>query len=143
MSDGYVTGTPRLLLRLEGAAVLAASLWSYYLAGFSWLFFLILILAPDLSALGYLVGRKAGAACYNAAHTYVPPLALGCWWAAGGGPTILALAFVWAAHIGADRMLGYGLKYGSDFTSTHLGPIGKARLETAKISPAPPERAQP
>jgi hypothetical protein len=40
--------------------------------------------------------------------------------------TLLAIAAVWAAHIGFDRMLGYGLKYSSAFGDTHLGRIGRA-----------------
>ena len=31
------------------------------------------------------------------------------------------------AHIGLDRMLGYGLKSSEAFGITHLGPIGRAR----------------
>jgi hypothetical protein len=27
---------------------------------------------------------------------------------------------VWFAHIGMDRLLGYGLKYPTDFKDTHL-----------------------
>ena len=45
--------------------------------GGSWALFALLLLAPDLSALGYLAGPAAGAACYNAAHTYLVPAALG------------------------------------------------------------------
>jgi hypothetical protein len=33
----------------------------------------VLLLAPDLSALGYLGGRRVGAAAYNAFHTYAGP----------------------------------------------------------------------
>jgi hypothetical protein len=29
------------------------------------------------------------------------------------------------AHIGFDRMLGYGLKHASGFGDTHLGRIGR------------------
>jgi hypothetical protein len=39
----------------------------------------------------------------------------------------LSLATIWIAHIGFDRALGYGLKYGSGFTHTHLGRIGRDR----------------
>ena len=48
-------------------------------------------------------------------------------------PLVMAfgLAAIWTAHIGADRMLGYGLKLGSSFDQTHLGPIGKARRKGA------------
>lgn len=38
---------------------------------------------------------------------------------------ILALALVWLAHIGADRLLGYGLKYDDNFQHTHLGQLGQ------------------
>ena len=38
---------------------------------------------------------------------------------------LLGLASIWAAHIGFDRMLGYGLKYTSGFNDTHLGRIGR------------------
>lgn len=30
---------------------------------------------------------------------------------------------MWAAHIGMDRMLGYGLKYPEKFQDTHLDRI--------------------
>ncbi len=32
----------------------------------------------------------------------------------------VSLALVWFAHIGFDRMVGYGLKYPTDFFDTHL-----------------------
>ena len=44
---------PSRLLRLEGLAVLAGALVLYFHADYSWLLLLLLILAPDLSALGY------------------------------------------------------------------------------------------
>lgn len=126
-SNGFVNGAPRLLLRLEGAAMLVAALLIYHQGPHGWLLFVILILAPDLSALGYLAGPKTGAACYNAAHSYLPPFVL-CGWALFAGlPLLLSLGLIWVAHIGADRMLGYGLKYPTGFSDTHLGPIGRAR----------------
>jgi hypothetical protein len=36
------------------------------------------------------------------------------------------LALIWVAHIGFDRLLGYGLKYASAFGHTHLGARGQA-----------------
>lgn len=32
----------------------------------------------------------------------------------------LLLALIWTAHIGLDRMLGFGLKYPTRFKDTHL-----------------------
>ena len=76
--------TPRPLLHLEGAAVLAVSLWAYHLTHGSWVLFAVLFLAPDLSMVGYLAGARVGSITYNVVHTYVGPLALaGYGWSTG------------------------------------------------------------
>ena len=67
---------PRLLLRLEGLAVAAAGVALYVREDFGWLLFVLLILAPDLSALGYLAGPRAGSVSYDLAHTTALPVAL-------------------------------------------------------------------
>jgi hypothetical protein len=41
-------------------------------------------------------------------------------------PIALTIALIWLAHAGFDRLLGYGLKYPTAFTDTHLGRIGKS-----------------
>jgi hypothetical protein len=114
-----------LLLKLEWLAVLAAALVVYGLSGFSWLLFVALILAPDLSMVGYLTGPHIGAIAYNTVHTLIAPavLALAGWWLTL--PFLTALALILLAHIAADRALGYGLKYASGFGDTHLGRIGR------------------
>ena len=40
---------------------------------------------------------------------------------------VMALALVWLAHIGLDRLLGMGLKYSDRFTHTYLGDRPDAR----------------
>jgi hypothetical protein len=121
-----VSGIPRLVLRLEGAALLLLSCVAYGRTGSGWWLFAVLFLAPDLSFLGYLAGPRAGALIYNAVHTTLAPIILGCTGYVLAWPTALALAFIWAAHVGFDRALGYGLKYGAGFGFTHLGWIGRA-----------------
>jgi hypothetical protein len=113
------------LLSLEWLAVLAAALTAYAISGYSWWVFALLILAPDLSMLGYLGGPVIGAVAYNAVHTLIAPagLALAAWLLAS--PFAMALALILMAHIAADRALGYGLKYASGFKDTHLGRIGR------------------
>ncbi|KAA0112689.1 DUF4260 family protein [Methylobacterium sp. P1-11] len=126
MSGRSVEGWPRMLLRLEGACILAAALWAYGWLGQSWWLFAALLFAPDLSMLGYAAGPVAGAVLYNLMHTLALPL-IGLSLAAGFDRTDLAgLALIWLAHIGLDRALGYGLKYASGFGDTHLGVIGRA-----------------
>lgn len=111
---------PARLLRLEGLAVLVGALVVYFDAGFGWLLLLLLVLAPDLSMLGYLAGPAIGAASYDAVHTYLLPIALAVAGVLGKSETAVQIALVWFAHIGADRFLGYGLKYPTSFRDTHL-----------------------
>ncbi len=115
----------RAVLRLEGATASAAAVALYGYAGFSWPLFALLFLAPDLAMLAYLIGPRAGALVYNLAHTYALalPLALAGFYL--GSAVAAALGLIWIAHIGLDRMLGYGLKYRSGFGDTHLGRIGR------------------
>lgn len=111
---------PSRLLRLEGLAVLASALVLYFHADYSWLLLLLLILAPDLAALGYLGGPSVGAACYDVVHTYVLPIVLGVVGVLADAETAMQVALIWFAHIGVDRFLGYGLKYPTGFKDTHL-----------------------
>jgi hypothetical protein len=122
---GAVVGVPRLLLRLEGAAVFCGAVFFYWRLDGSWLWFVVLFLAPDLSFFAYLVSPRVGAIAYNAVHTTLGPLALlalAAWrgWALGED-----IALIWLAHVGIDRALGYGLKYGAGFGDTHLGRLGR------------------
>jgi hypothetical protein len=96
-------------------------------SGWSWWWFGLLLLVPDVSMVGYLAKPDVGATTYNLGHTIVfPGLILG-WYLLGGPLSALAIGSIWLAHIGLDRMLGYGLKYADDFTHTHLGPIGRGK----------------
>ena len=115
----------RILLHLEGAAVLALATAAFFAFGHPWWLFLLLLLAPDLSLLGYLAGPRVGAAAYNAVHTMLGPLVLlGVgWWLGGGASMAVAVALVWLAHIGMDRMVGYGLKYPDSAKRSHFDQL--------------------
>lgn len=122
-----VTGHPRTWLRLEGLAVLVASLLMYRWQREPWTTFAVLILVPDVSMLGYMAGPARGARLYNLAHNYVAPLFLAAYSLSVGRQDIVPYALVWTAHVGFDRMLGLGLKYPTAFHDTHLGRIGRPR----------------
>ena len=119
------SGSPRYLLRAEGAVVLALVLVLYWHGGFSWVLFAVLFLAPDISMLAYLMSPRTGAIGYNAVHSYVGAVLLALVGIAGDYRSCLAIALIWAAHIAFDRILGYGLKYPTSFSDTHLGKIGR------------------
>ena len=99
----------------------------YHQGAFSWIWFAVFFLAPDLSMFGYLKGPRFGALAYNAAHTYAVALPLALVGLFARQPGLLAAGLIWTAHIGLDRALGYGLKLPTGFRDTHLGPIGRAR----------------
>ena len=111
---------PPILLRLEGAVLLALSILLYGLNGASWVLFVLLFLVPDLSMLGYLSGPQRGTISYNLFHTYILPGLLAALGLFTESSLLVSLALVWFAHIGFDRMVGYGLKYPSGFFDTHL-----------------------
>jgi Domain of unknown function (DUF4260) len=127
-TTGSVTGGLRTLLRLEGLALFIGMTVLYAIWDGSWWVYGILFLAPDISFAGYLAGPRAGAMMYNAAHSYMAPMALMTAGFAISSPLVLSIAMIWLAHIGIDRALGYGLKYSRGFGFTHLGRIGKTQI---------------
>jgi hypothetical protein len=114
-----------VILRLEAIALFVAGVLGYLQLNGNALWLVPLLLAPDLSMIGYLGGPRAGAITYNLAHnlaTALVVLAIG--WFAAIAPMALAGAIL-VAHVGMDRALGYGLKLPTDFRDTHLGRIGR------------------
>ena len=130
---------PITILRIEGLAVFALALLLYRQEGYSWPLFWSTILLPDIALLAYLFNKDVGAIVYNLTHAKLLPALL-----AGLGlfyhmPVLLALSLIWFVHIGADRMLGFGLKYSRGFKFTHLGVIGKARKLTSQNNQIAPK----
>jgi hypothetical protein len=114
---------PGRLLRVEGLALFAGALVVYFDQGFGWWALVILFLAPDISFAGYLAGPGIGARIYNTLHTTVGPAALAVVGILSETDWCVQLALIWLAHIGFDRLLGYGLKYPTAFKDTHLGRV--------------------
>ncbi len=76
--------------------------------------------------LGYLIDAKVGSVLYNVVHSYVLPVLLSMFAIATNRTALISVICIWTAHIGLDRLLGYGLKYRTAFAATHLGRLGKA-----------------
>ncbi len=111
---------PNLLLRAEGGIVFGASLLLYGELRGSWVLFVVLVLAPDLSMLGYYLGVQFGTALYNLFHVLVVPLLLISLSIFYKQLWLLPYGLIWTAHIGVDRLLGFGLKYPTRFHDTHF-----------------------
>jgi hypothetical protein len=105
-----------------------ACVLAYAKLGYGWGFFALFFLVPDLSLFAFLAGSRTGAAFYNATHSLIGAAAVLAFGSLSGSALAISVGLVWCAHIGFDRMLGYGLKYASGFGFTHLGLIGRARL---------------
>jgi len=125
---GAASGGVRTVLRIERLTLFAGATLLYAFWAGPWWLYAVLFLAPDLSFAAYLAGPKIGALIYNAAHTTIIPFAMLTVGFGFAPPLVLSIALVWLAHIGIDRALGYGLKYGYGFGFTHLGRIGRNTL---------------
>jgi len=122
---GMTQGAVRTWLRLEGLAAFGAALALFGASGGNWLLLVPLLLLPDLSAVGFLVGPRVGTFTYNLVHNWAPGiavLALGAWLVS---PPIVLAGSILVAHVGMDRAVGYGLKLPSSFQDTHLGRMGR------------------
>jgi hypothetical protein len=115
----------KTVIALEELGMFLFSILIFSSLPFAWWWFPVLILAPDIGAVGYLVNNKAGAILYNIFHHKA--LALSCialGYYLRNDMWILAGAILFG-HASIDRALGYGLKYFNGFKYTHLGVIGK------------------
>jgi len=125
--DGMVIGGPRRWLRIEGLVMLVGAITLFFTQDKPWWLIPLIIFLPDLFMVGYLGNTRIGAFLYNLGHSYLLPAlvcAIGLWqhqqWT-------LALGLLWFAHIGMDRVGGYGLKYPDHFGHTHLGWLGQGK----------------
>jgi hypothetical protein len=113
------------ILRVESIALFVAGVLLYLQMSGNALWLLPLLLAPDVSMIGYIGGPRLGAITYNLAHNLATALVLlAIGWFAAIAPLALVGAILFA-HVGMDRSLGYGLKLPTDFKDTHLGRIGR------------------
>jgi hypothetical protein len=124
---------PAILLRLEGACVFLFSLFLYRSSGGTWGLFFLLFLWPDLSMFAYWINVRAGSALYNLVHTYAAALTFAAVAFHQHNPSALGFAFIWLAHIGLDRALGYGLKYPTFFKDTHLQRVDSGHASVKGI----------
>ncbi|WP_420576538.1 DUF4260 domain-containing protein [Ekhidna sp.] len=111
------------LLKVEELAMFLLSIYLFSLLDYAWWVFLLLILAPDIGMLGYLINTKVGALTYNIFHHKgIAILLLVFGWAAISEEIMLA-GIILFGHSSMDRIFGYGLKFNDNFKHTHLGNL--------------------
>lgn len=70
--------------------------------------------------LAYGINNYVGANIYNLFHTYIISILIVIIGAYFKIDIVIMIGLIWTAHIGMDRMFGYGLKYETDFKDTHI-----------------------
>ena len=119
----------KTILKLEEIAMTAIAVYfltehSLGLPGWLWA---VLFFAPDLSMLGYLVNRSAGAFCYNLFHHKGFALLIVLVGYLLNHEILISTGILLFAHASFDRIWGYGLKYETGFKDTHLGSLEKRK----------------
>lgn len=115
----------KTILKLEELGMFLFGIFLFSQMNYAWWWFLVLLLTPDFSMLGYIINNKAGAFSYNLFHhkgIAIIVYLLGIYFS--NNLTQLA-GIILLSHACLDRLLGYGLKYETGFKFTHLGDIGK------------------
>ncbi|WP_264535985.1 DUF4260 domain-containing protein [Flavobacterium sp. N1736] len=115
----------KTVIKLEELGLFILGIYLFSLLNYQWWWFLVLILAPDFSMLGYIFGNKTGAFLYNIFHHKGLALliyAAGCYLSI---ESVQLTGIILFSHSAMDRIFGYGLKYEKGFKYTHLGEIGK------------------
>ncbi|RKR09829.1 uncharacterized protein DUF4260 [Flavobacterium sp. 90] len=115
----------KTIVKLEELGLFILGIYLFSLLNYQWWWFLVLILAPDLSMIGYAFGNKTGAFLYNLFHhkgIAVSLYIIGCFLKL---EIVQLIGIILFSHSAMDRIFGYGLKYEKGFKYTHLGEIGK------------------
>ena len=99
-----------LSFKIEELGMFLLGVFLFYQMEFVWWWFLVLILAPDIGALGYLVSPKIGVVSYNLFHHKGIAIAiyfLGVYLQNQG---VQLAGIILFSHASLDRVFGYGLK---------------------------------
>ncbi|GAA3553333.1 DUF4260 domain-containing protein [Snuella lapsa] len=114
-----------LVLKMEELLLFVLGVYFFNILDFSWWWFLVLLLTPDIGMLGYLVSAKVGAITYNVLHHKGLAVLLYLGGIYLGSQIIQLIGVILFSHAALDRVFGYGLKYLDNFKHTHLGNLEK------------------
>ena len=115
----------RNLLKIDEFFLFGLALFLFSRLDYSWGWYTLLFLTPDLSMLGYLANPRLGAWIYNLVHHKGVAVALYVLGYLLSIPWLMFAGTILLGHSSLDRVFGYGLKYPDAFQNTHLGLIGK------------------
>ena len=99
----------KIALKLEELAQLLCSAYLFSLLPFAWWIYPVFILAPDISLIGMLAGKRIGAITYNLIHHKAIGLSAYMIGSLLGIPLLSLVGIVLFGHSSFDRMVGLQL----------------------------------
>ena len=112
------------IIKLEELGMFILGIYLFSQLHFAWWWFLVLLLTPDISCVGYAFNNKIGAITYDLFHHKAVAILVYLSGIYFKNEIIQLVGVILFAHSSMDRMFGYGLKYFEGFKYTHLGNIG-------------------
>src|SRR6266542_2700424 len=109
------------ILKLEEFTMFAICVYALYFLKAEWWCYILILIAPDISFVGYAAGNKVGALLYNLFHHKGIAIAIYAIGLAISSEWLQLTGIVLFGHSSMDRMFGYGLKLEQGFKYTHLG----------------------
>lgn len=113
------------IIKLEELGMFALSILLFNMLAYPWWLYVVLIFAPDISMIGYLINPKVGSVTYNIFHHKGIAVLLYLSGIYFFSSPLLIAGIILFGHSSLDRFLGFGLKYSDSFKHTNLGIIGK------------------
>lgn len=106
-------------LKFEEFAQFLFGIFLFSKTVYSWWFFSMLFLLPDIGMLGYVINTKVGAITYNIFHSKIIAVFLLVFGMYFSINTLELAGIIFFSHASLDRFFGYGLKYFDSFKNTH------------------------
>ena len=118
---------PYLMVIIENLAILMISIIYYFLiieiSITRIIFFILLLIFPDISMFAYIISNKVGSYLYNFFHTYLIPLIIILIAHYISYDILIDISLIWIIHIAQDRFRGMGFKYKEKYNNGFIEKI--------------------
>jgi hypothetical protein len=100
----------KMLLKLEEAGLVLLSFYLFLALDYAWWWFPLLFFLPDISLIGFVINKKAGALTYNVIHHKALSVALYLLGSVTQIHMMQLAGLVMLGHSSFDRALGFELQ---------------------------------
>jgi Domain of unknown function (DUF4260) len=114
----------KTLTKLEELFLVFFSIYLFSRLPFAWWIFPLFFFAPDLSMIGLLAGKRAGAILYDVFHHKAIALSAYVMGNLLGIPPLSLIGVLMLGHSSFDQVCGFGLLDPNDSGQPSLMPIG-------------------